>query len=214
MDPANGRSKDGDSAARVALAMPELLVAESLARVLREASLLVVGCYDTPRALLEKLRRCQPDLVVLDPRIEERDGGSRTLESVRCISPRTHVVVIAGGVDAKLARALVRYGVRGMILRSSPTADAIAVLRQVLDGQVVFPSSVMEHLATPDALGPLNGRQREVLEQLAAGHSNDEIARQLFISRNTVKFHLRVIYERLGVHNRVEAARVLQEQLL
>jgi DNA-binding CsgD family transcriptional regulator len=50
-----------------------------------------------------------------------------------------------------------------------------------------------------------------VLRQLAAGHSNDEIAQRLFISRNTVKFHLRVIYERLGVRNRVEAARCLQD---
>jgi DNA-binding NarL/FixJ family response regulator len=52
-----------------------------------------------------------------------------------------------------------------------------------------------------------------VLQYLAAGHSNDEIARRLFISPNTVKFHLRVIYERLGVHNRVEAARCLQDRL-
>jgi DNA-binding NarL/FixJ family response regulator len=205
---------DGDGGTRVVLAMPELLVAESLARVLREAGLVVTGCYESSAALLEKLRRCQPDLLLLDPRIDERDGGSPTLEGVRKASPRTHVVVIAGSVDAKLARALVRYGVRGLVLRSSPTADAVAVLRQVLDGQVVFPCSVMEHLAAPDELGPLSLRQREVLQHLAAGCSNDEIAQRLFISRNTVKFHLRVIYSRLGVHNRVEAARCLQNSAL
>jgi two-component system response regulator DesR len=194
--------------------MPELLVAESLARVLREAGLVVTGCYGTSAALLEKLRRCRPDLVVLEPRIDERDGNSPTLEGVRKASPRSHVVVITGSVDGKLARALIRYGVRGLIVRSSPTADAVAVLRQVLDGQVVFPSSVMDHLGAPDELGPLSGRQREVLEHLAAGCSNDEIAQRLFISRNTVKFHLRVIYSRLGVHNRVEAARCLQDRAL
>ena len=51
-----------------------------------------------------------------------------------------------------------------------------------------------------------------MLEELAKGRSNDEIARRLFISTNTVKFHLRAIYDRLGVHNRVEAAQLLARQ--
>ena len=63
----------------------------------------------------------------------------------------------------------------------------------------------------PDTRG-LSRRQIEVLEELALGRSNDQIARNLFISTNTVKFHLRAIYERLGVHNRVEAAHVLATQ--
>jgi DNA-binding NarL/FixJ family response regulator len=86
------------------------------------------------------------------------------------------------------------------------------VLRQVLDGRVVFPSAVIEHLASPEEMGPLSERQREVLGHLAAGCTNDEIAEKLFISPNTVKFHLRVIYQRLGVHNRVEAALRLQDR--
>jgi two-component system, NarL family, response regulator NreC len=199
------------SAPRVALAMPELLVAESLAHVLRRAEWHVVGCYDRSGPLVVKIARCEPELVVLDPRIDDSDGQSSTLERVRAASARTRVAVLTGDVDPKLARALVRYGVRGVILRSGPASDAISVMRQILDGQVVFPSSVMDQLAMRDEREPLSERQREVLEHLAAGHSNDEIARRLFISRNTVKFHLRVIYERLGVRNRVDAARCLQD---
>jgi two-component system nitrate/nitrite response regulator NarL len=205
----DGRPVD-DGATRVVLAMPEMLLAESLARVLREAGLLVTGCYANLPALLEKVRRCRPHLIVVDPRIDELDGTSPTLERLREASPQSYVVVIAGGIDAHLTRVLVRYGVRGVILRSSPTADAIVVLRQVLDGRVVFPCAVIEHLASRDDAGPLSERQREVLEHLAAGCTNDEIAEKLFISPNTVKFHLRVIYQRLGVHNRVEAALRLQ----
>jgi two-component system, NarL family, response regulator DesR len=200
-----------DSAPRVVLAVPELLVAEALASALRRAGLAVVGCYDRSGPLVEKIARCEPELAVLDPRIQQSDGQSDTLERVRAASARTQVAVVAGDVDAKLARALVRYGVRGVILRSSPISDAIGVLRQVLDGYVVFPCCVMDRLAAPEHPEPLSDRQREVLTHLAAGRSNDEIARRLFISRNTVKFHLRVIYERLGVHNRVEAARCLSD---
>lgn len=211
-DPVDGERSETEHAARVALAMTERLVAESLARVLRDAGVLVVGCYESSNALIEKLERCRPDVVVLDPMIDERDGASSTLERVRRASPRTQIIVITGNVETRLARALVRYGVRGVILRSGTCTDAVAVLRQVVAGQVVFPGSVMSHLAMQDEVGPLSDRQREVLQHLAAGHSNEEIARRLFISPNTVKFHLRVIYGRLGVRNRVEAARHLREQ--
>jgi DNA-binding NarL/FixJ family response regulator len=68
----------------------------------------------------------------------------------------------------------------------------------------------MTHLARPDEVALLSGRQREVLDLLAHGASNSEIAGRLYISSNTVKFHLREIYGRLGVRNRVEAARLLQ----
>jgi DNA-binding NarL/FixJ family response regulator len=63
--------------------------------------------------------------------------------------------------------------------------------------------------ADTSPLGQLSPRQREVLHLLSLGMDNDQIATRLYISRNTVKFHVRTIYGRLGVHNRVEAARVL-----
>jgi DNA-binding NarL/FixJ family response regulator len=76
----------------------------------------------------------------------------------------------------------------------------------------VFPAGWLRHgrqAAGASPLAQLSPRQREVLELLALGMDNDQIAARLYISRNTVKFHVRTIYERLGVHNRVEAARVL-----
>src|SRR3954466_9775125 len=100
MDPQDEGRPNGDGAARVALAMPETLVGEALARVLREAGFLVLGCYETPAALLEKIRRCRPDLVLLDPLIDEGNGNAKTLESVRRDSPSTRVAVVAGEVDA------------------------------------------------------------------------------------------------------------------
>jgi two-component system nitrate/nitrite response regulator NarP len=103
-----------------------------------------------------------------------------------------------------------RYGASGAILRSSGIAAAIDVLWQVCHGQVVFPSAVMTQLSRPNRFDGLSDRQRQVLELLAQGASNYEIASSLYISPNTVKFHLREIYLRLGVRNRVEAARLLQ----
>ena len=76
----------------------------------------------------------------------------------------------------------------------------------------MFPAGWLRHVqqsAEASPLGQLSPRQREVLELLSLGMDNDQIAARLYISRNTVKFHVRTIYGRLGVHNRVEAARVL-----
>jgi DNA-binding NarL/FixJ family response regulator len=196
----------------LAVSLPEILVAEAFARLLRDAGFLVVGCYVDAEALADKIERARPDLVLLDPLIEAHDGRSSILERIQAAGLRTKVVALVSKVDGAVTRALVRYGVRGVILRSAPSVDAISVLRQVADGQVVFPSSVMTHLARPDEVAQLSGRQREVLELLAVGASNSEIAGRLYISSNTVKFHLREIYVRLGVRNRVEAARLLQRR--
>jgi DNA-binding NarL/FixJ family response regulator len=196
----------------LALAVPEVLVADALSRVLREAGFRVVGCHADVDALIGKLRPFRPDLAVIEAPIEGHDGRSEALARLRQAGGPTMVVALARSVDAPLARALVRYGVRGLILRSTPAMEAVALLRQVAEGQVVFPSAVMQHLSGSDELAELSLRQLEVLELLALGASNGEIARRLYISPNTVKFHVREIYTRLGVHNRVEAARLVQRR--
>src|SRR5262249_59226108 len=101
-----------------------------------------------------------------------------------------------------------RHSVNGVIPLGASTSEAIGILRQVIDGNVVYPSMVLAHLGAASEPELLSERQREVLAHVALGRSNDEIAQLLFISRNTVKFHLREIYALLGVRNRVEAARV------
>jgi DNA-binding NarL/FixJ family response regulator len=74
----------------------------------------------------------------------------------------------------------------------------------------VFPAGWLAAAASRSAEAPLSARQLEVLELLAAGLPNAVIARRLFISPNTVKFHVAAIYQRLGVSNRVQAAQALE----
>jgi DNA-binding NarL/FixJ family response regulator len=198
------------SAPSLAVGVAETLIADALSRLLHETGFRVIGTFSEIEALVAKVQRCHPDLVLIDPAIEGHDGRSSTLERLQSAEGQTKLVLLATSVDAALARALVRYGVAGLILRSSPAADAVSVLRQVADGQVVFPGAVMTQLSWPKELAGLSERQREVLELLALGASNGEIAERLYISINTVKFHVREIYAALGVRNRVEAARLLQ----
>jgi DNA-binding NarL/FixJ family response regulator len=193
-----------------ALAAPGMLIAEALGRTVRDAGLHVVGCYGTLAALLEKMRRCRPQIVIADADLREGlDGADAFLAELRKAGPESKLVVLAGEVDGPLARAVVAHGVCAVIMKSTPTVDALAVLQQVLHDRTSFPAAVLARLGERREPEALSRRQLEVLEQLALGRSNDEIARRLFISVNTVKFHLHEIYERLGVHNRVAAAAVL-----
>lgn len=194
------------------VAMGEMLIADALSRLLGEAGFRVVGTFAEVQALVVTVERVQPDLVLIDPVIEGHDGRSSTLAHLQAAQVSTKLVLLTTRVDTRVARALVRYGAEGLVLRSSPTAKVVSVLLQVADGQVVFPGGVMAYLSWPDVLAGLSERQRDVLELVASGASNAEIGARLCISPNTVKFHLREIYVRLGVRNRVEAARALQER--
>ena len=192
------------------LAAPGRLIAESLGRTVRDAGLHVVGCYGNLDALLEKMRRCRPQVVIADAELREcPDGADAFLAQLRAAGPEAKLVLLAGEVDGPLARAVVAHGVCAVILKSTPTVDALAVLGQVLHDRTSFPAAVLARLGDRPEPEALSRRQLEVLEQLAMGRSNEEIARRLFISVNTVKFHLHAIYDRLGVHNRVEAAAAL-----
>ena len=199
-----------DRAATVAVAVPGMLMAEALGRVLREAGMHVVGCYGSLPALLEKVRRCRPAVAIADAGLGEEPGGAAAmLWELREAGPQSKLVVLTTDVDGPLARAVMQHGVQAVILKSSPMVDAVQVLKHVAHGRTSFPPTLFERLTERTDSRGLSTRQLEVLEELAKGRSNEEIARRLFISTNTVKFHLRAIYDRLGVHNRVEAAQLL-----
>jgi DNA-binding NarL/FixJ family response regulator len=207
------RQADRSSLPTAALAAPGMLIAEALGRVVRDAGLHVVGCYATLATLLEKMDRCRPEVVIADADLRQgRDGADAFLGQQRAAGPSSKLVVLTGEVDGPLARAVVAHGVRAVILKSTSAADALAVLRQVVHDRTSFPAAVLAQLGERSESETLSRRQLEVLEQLALGRSNEEIANRLFISVNTVKFHLHEIYERLGVHNRVEAAAVFAQR--
>jgi DNA-binding NarL/FixJ family response regulator len=211
LEAAHGRdSEAADRLPTLAIAAPGLLIAEALARALRGEELHVVGAYVRLTALLEKIRRCRPDVVLVDAELRDSPHGAPDLlAQLVAAGPHSRIAVITAEVDRSLAREVTELGIHAVIMKSSPLVDAAGVLQHVANGRTSFPAAVLERPSErPDTRG-LSDRQLEVLEELSKGRSNEEIARRLFISTNTVKFHLRMIYERLGVHNRVEASQFL-----
>jgi DNA-binding NarL/FixJ family response regulator len=194
-------------APRVALALPDVLLSDALAFALRDKGFKVSIC--TSRKAGPHASGRADMVIVLDPSLDAL-GCCAQLEELRAGCDSARVVAITTEVSRPVARAVVRYRLDGLILRSRPLSEAVDVLRSVSAGSSVFPPGLTTLLHDDETrTGGLSDRQREVLALLSAGHSNAEIAARLHISLNTVKFHVRVIYERLGVNSRVAAAAYL-----
>ncbi len=151
-----------------------------------------------------------PDLVLL-----VAAGGVGTLagrlRALRAHSPGAGIVILADELDADLVSLVLEQRLSGLLLSDAAGSDLAVSLRQVAGGHAVLPAGWQHAMAGERPLAALSERQREVLRLLAEGLSYEEIGAQLFISANTVKFHVRSIFLRLGVRNRLAAARMYEQ---
>ncbi|WP_205698623.1 response regulator transcription factor [Conexibacter sp. SYSU D00693] len=147
--------------------------------------------------------------------VEAGETSAADLAALRDALP-PHVprrVLMASELDAALVGLALEHRVDGVLLATYPPQEVLAALRHIAGGHAIFPDGWQElmavHVPRVSAMPELSQRQREVLDLLASGRRNDEIANELLLSPNTVKFHVRAIFSRLGVRNRAEAAEVL-----
>ena len=197
---------------RVVVAHQHELFAEALGRLLDDLGVLVVGTACEPTALLDNLPQAEADVLLLDAGFDPVTGPLVALDHIRATAPNLRIVVLADALDEMLSIAARAGELDGVVLTGTAGVELVAALAQVVAGHAVFPAGWMRQVQEAAATNPLvqlSPRQREVLHLLSLGMDNDQIAERLYISRNTVKFHVRTIYTRLGVHNRVEASRVL-----
>jgi DNA-binding NarL/FixJ family response regulator len=197
---------------RIVLAQPHELVLEALGGLLEDAGLSVVASCASLGGLHRWLRVHAADVVLLDEEFAPRSALGAIVERVRAAASDCRVVLLVSAVDPATARETVALEVDGVVLKSASSQDVVAALRRVIAGDAIFPADWLAaaHRAELDrSLAPLSDRQREVLELLAEGLPNASIAERLYISKNTVKFHVATIYARLGVRNRVHAVQAL-----
>lgn len=209
-------SHETRSRLRVAVGERPLLLLAGLVRLLDDAGLDVCCAASEPQALARGLPAAAPEVSLLDARLANGDGPLDFLAVVREACPELRIVVLLDKLTAELAHAAMLYEVDGVVLGSESPEAIVEALSQVAAGHAVFPAGwlgMLHRAETQSVFARLSGRQLEVLELLATGLDNQRIAELLQISRNTVKFHVRVIYERLGVTNRVQAAAVLGDAI-
>jgi DNA-binding NarL/FixJ family response regulator len=174
----------------------------------------VVGTATTGRAAVEAVRDLRPDAVVMDLHMPDLDGVEATERIAREASGTAVLVLTMHDDDASL-RAALQAGASGYLLKESAGPDILRALAGVVHGDAVFGRSiaprVLRQVAVPDgSVGPvlpeLTARELEVLDLVARGRTNGQIAAALFLSGKTVRNHVSNILVKLGVPDRHAAA--------
>lgn len=180
-----------------------------------EDDLEVVGEAESAESLPALIGQTGADVVLLDVRMPGIDGLT-ALEQVRERYPSVAVVMFSGIDDPALVRAALERGAAAFVLKHVEPRDLAGTLRQVVNGAVFRPLDLLG-TSKESARGQtsLSKRELSILEALESGGSNREIAAELFLAEQTVKFHLTNIYRKLGVSTRTEAlCRAYEDGLL
>ena len=171
----------------------------------------VVGQAGSGREALALAARTAPDLALLDLRMPQMDGLA-CLQELKRMSPETRVIILSAIADRRQIRAALRLGADAYVVKSVNPVDLPSVVRQTMDGTMF--SALAEEDGDDEAAARANGltdREIAILRALASGLSNQAIGRRLWVSEQTIKFHLRNIYRKLGLSNRTEAAHYAHE---
>jgi DNA-binding NarL/FixJ family response regulator len=191
---------------RIVLADDHALLLEGLRTLIdAEPDLRVVATATDGERLLDAVRRFHPEVAVVDLRMPYMDG-STCIRQIRAEGHVVRVVVLSALSDALSMRDAIEAGADGFALKTDSPQATLAAIRQVASGQMVLPQGARRWLTRGSEPERLSEREAAVLKLLAEGRSNADIAAAFRMSKNTVKFHLRNLYSKLGVTNRTEAA--------
>ena len=206
---------------RVVLIDDHVMVAEVLAARLSVAEdIWVAGrCSASDPNLLDVVRRLQPDVITIE--VEPLGPATgKTIRQLIAVRPGVKVVVVSAESDMTLALDAARAGAVAWVAKRQGAAELEAIIRGVQRGESWYPpemlgeilrglrSDVTRAREDSDALEMLSPRERDVLRGMMEGKHGRQIAQDLMISTDTVRTHIRNIFAKLDVHNRLEAVRV------
>jgi two-component system, NarL family, response regulator NreC len=196
-----------DRKARILLADDHAVVRKGFRLILEtQPDMEVVGEASNGRDIVALAEQLKPDIVVMDVSMPELNGIEAT-RRVTQVSPRTRVLALSMHKDSVYVREILRAGAKGYLLKDAADGDLLSAVRAVARGEGYLSPAVSEavlsdyrrHVTNPVDL--LTGREREVLQMIAEGKTNKDIANGLNLSVYTVEAHRGRIMEKLNLHN-------------
>lgn len=165
----------------------------------------IIGETETSHEGLELFQRMMPDVTLISLRFRETCAVNE-IEKFLKISPRARIIVVASHAgDAEITRSL-REGALGYICTDVSQTDLIEAVRRVATGKKYIPNDIAAILSETVGQEELTASEKRVLEMIVAGLSNKEIAYESKISENTVKTHVKNIFDKIQVSDRTSAA--------
>lgn len=197
---------------RILIADDHPIVREGLSAVLEtQPDFAIVGTAANGAQAVAQAATLQPDITLLDLELPELDGVA-ALRAIRAANPVARVLIFTAFDTDERILAAVQAGAQGYLLKGAPRDELFQAIRVVHSGgsllQPVVAARLLRQVRQPPAPAlaePLTEREHEVLQLLARGRQNKEIAHNLIISERTVKFHVSAILSKLSAGNRTEA---------
>jgi two-component system, NarL family, response regulator NreC len=179
----------------------------------READIEVVGEAGNAKDAIFRARALKPDVILLDV-VMPGQSGIEVLPSLLKESPETRVLVLSMQDDPTYVREAFAAGASGYVLKEAADEEVVAAVREIADGRSYVHPALGARLVAAEAqeraaaeADPLSDREREVLRLLALGHTNQEIAKMLYISVRTAETHRSHIMQKLRLETRAELVR-------
>jgi two-component system response regulator NreC len=198
---------------RILLADDHALVRHGFRMILAaQPDMEIAGEAGNGREAVELAQKLKPDVVVMDVTMPELNGIEATRRLIE-LSPRTRVLALSMHKDNVYVREILRAGARGYLLKDSADADLLAAVRAVAKGEGYLSPGVSDAVLSDyrrhvtDPLDLLTTREREVLQLIAEGKTNKEIATSLHLSVYTVEAHRGRVMEKLNLHSTGELVR-------
>jgi DNA-binding NarL/FixJ family response regulator len=184
------------------------LMREGIAAMIRnEADMLLVAEATGGRDAIARFREHRPDVTLMDLRLPDI-SGIEALRQIREEFGQARIIMLTTfDGDADILRAL-EAGAQSYMLKTMPRRELLDTIRKVHTGKRHVPPEVAAQLAEHLGSDPLSRREVEVLQKIAGGNRNSDIASLLFISEETVKGHVKHIMEKLGANDRTEAVAI------
>ena len=200
---------------RILLVDDQSIVREGLASLLEtQSDLEIVGEAENGKIAVERSLILKPDVILMDIRMPVMDG----VAAIRALSkqaPEIKILVLTTFDDDEYVTQAMASGAKGYLLKDTPSAELAQAIRAINQGYTQLGPGLFEKaLASnseipttiPSELNELTSREKEVLQLIAKGYNNREIAAELFIAERTVKNHVNSILRRLNLRDRTQAA--------